>query len=441
MFYDNIFKNCIIYDLIKIKVGEKKLQINFFMQTGNILLDNLWLIIVLFFVLVFLFLLFYISRYRKYKTNEYVIHFRRGKVKRAGTGGTVILWPVFDEVIVIPTTVQQTLLEAREKVVSYEYQDVALTAFVYWRVTNPEVSFSKVSWNPVRTDYVEKAIKNATEAIIRTTCANMPIEQIIRNRAEIIKNVTSELHHLAGDWGITVESVEIRDVEVLDERLKDNLEALKKIEEAENAQLRQAKMEELVQLRNLEVKRKTGEEEQLVKLTIEQKAKDREIKITQLEQQRALIAAETQRKQKQIEAEAEKFLRVTQEVGVEAERIRQQAQARKDQLLAEAEGEAAKIKQTQIALAEGILEQAKALSQADEKYIQLKTIDMLPDVFKNINVDKMILLGEGQDAYKSIAQMVLPFMELASEMGITRKLNPGTDGGILERQKRKKDST
>ncbi|MFW9853585.1 MAG: SPFH domain-containing protein [Candidatus Thorarchaeota archaeon] len=393
---------------------------DYFLQAdlGPFLLGNLWLVFVFGFVLFLLFVLFYLSRYRKYKTNEYVIHFRAGKVKRAGTGGTVILWPVIDEVVVIPTTVQQTLLEAREKVVSYEYQDVAITAFVYWRVTNPEVSFSKVSWNPVRSDYVEKAIKNATEAIIRTTCANMPIEQIIRNRAEIIKQVTSELHNLAGDWGITVESVEIRDVEVVDERLKENLEAVKKIAESQNAQLRQAEMEELVQLRNLEVRRKTGESDQAVKLTIEQKAKDREIKIAQLEQQRAVIAAETERKQKQINAEAEKYLRVTQEVGVEAERIRQQAIARKDQLLAEAEGEAEKIRKTQIALAEGILEQSKALSQSDGKYIQLKTIDMLPEVFKNINVDRMILLGEGQDAYKGIAQMILPFMELAKETGI-----------------------
>ncbi|MFX0015446.1 MAG: SPFH domain-containing protein [Promethearchaeota archaeon] len=395
-------------------------------------------IVFVFLFLLFLFIIiFYVSRFKKFKTNEYVIHFRRGKVKRAGTGGTVILWPVFDEVVVIPTTVQQTLLEAREKVVSYEYQDVALTAFVYWRVTNPEISFSKVSWDPHRSDYIEKAIKNATEAIIRTTCANMKIEQIIRNRAEIIKNVTTELHALAGDWGVTIESIEIRDVEVLDERLKDNLEAVKKIEEAQNAQLRQAEMEERVQLRNLDVRQKTGLSDQEVKLSIESKAKHREIQIAQLEQERAVIAAETERRQKQINAEAEKFLRVTQEVGVEAERIRQQAEARKDQLLNEAEGEAAKIRQTQVAIAEGILEQAKALSQADEKYIQLKTIDMLPEIFKNINIDRMILLGEGQDAYKSVAQMVLPFMELAKEVGLTGGKLPL---GNPEKQKRKRNS-
>ena len=396
------------------------MQNKFFLQTGNLLIDNLWLIVVGIFVLIFLFIMFFVSRYRKYKTNEYVIHFRRGKVKRAGTGGTVVLWPIFDEIIVIPTTVQQTLLEAREKVVSYEYQDVALTAFVFWRVTNPEISYSKVSWNPNRSDYVEKAIKNATEAIIRTTCANMKIEQIIRNRMEIIKNVTSELHHLAGDWGITIESIEIRDVEVLDQRLKDNLEAVKKIEEAQTAQLRQAEMEQEVQMRNLLVRRHTGEEDQKVKLVIESQAKEREIQVARLEQERTIIQAETERKQKQINAEAEKYLQITQTVGVEAERIRQEAEARKDQLLNEAEGEAAKISQTQIAIAQGILEQSKALSQADEKYIQMRAIEMLPEIFKNITVDKMILLGEGQDAFKSLAQMIVPFLEIAKDLGLSK---------------------
>jgi regulator of protease activity HflC (stomatin/prohibitin superfamily) len=115
-------------------------------------------------------------------------------------------------------------------------------------------------------------------------------------------------------------------------------------------------------------------------------------------------------------------------VGVEAARIRQEAEARKDQLLNEAEGEAAKISQTQIAIAQGILEQAKALSQADEKYIQMKAIEMLPEVFKNVTVDKMILLGEGQDAYKSIAQMVVPFLEIAKDLGFPNKGNEDPEG-------------
>ncbi len=50
----------------------------------------------------------------------------------------------------------------------------------------------------------------------------------------------------------------------------------------------------------------------------------------------------------------------------------------------------------------------------------------------------MILLGEGQDAYKSVAQMVLPFMELAKEIGLTVGKNPPSNP---EKQKRKRSSS
>ncbi len=375
------------------------------------------LIAVVIVALVALLIIFYLRAFQKFKSNEYVIHFRRGKVIRSGSGGSIIKLPIFDEVVVIPTTVQQTLLEAREQVVSYEYQDVAITAYIYWRVTDPEVSFAKVSWDPSAPDYVEKVLKNATESIIRTTCANMHIEQIIRDRSEIIKRVTAELHQLVGDWGVSVESVEIRDVEVLDRSLKENLEAIKKIEEAKKAKLSQAQMQEETRTRDLQVLEKTGLQEQEVKLKIETSAKQREIQVQKLEQERALIEADTRRKQVQIQAEAEKFRRVKQEIEVEVEKMIKEAEARKIQLMAEAEGEAEKIRQKLIAEAEGILQQVKALQQADERFIQIKTLEVLPQIFSNIKVDQMMLLGEGQDAYKAIAQMVLPFVQIAQQMG------------------------
>ena len=205
-----------------------------------------------FVVVIILFFIIYSSRYRKFRPNEYVIWLRNGEVRKAEKGGSGWLMPLIDEVIIIPVTVQQTLLEAKERVVSHEYQDLSVTAFIYWRVVNPEIAFSKVSWDASQQDYVEKVIKNAAESIIRTTCANMPIEQIIRERQEIIKVITSELHSLMADWGITTESVEIRDVEVLDHQLKENLEAVKKIAEEQKAKLRSAEMIELTKLRDLE---------------------------------------------------------------------------------------------------------------------------------------------------------------------------------------------
>lgn len=381
--------------------------------------DPLSIIVPLAFVIglvVVLGLIFWATRYKKFRPNEYVIWLRNGKVRKARQGGAGIIMPLIDEIVVVPVTVQQTWLEARERVVSREYQDLSVTAFIYWRVVNPEVAFQKVSWDASANDYVEKVIKNAAESIIRTTCANMPVEQIIRERQEIIKVITSELHSLMADWGITTESVEIRDVEVLDHQLKENLEASKKIAEEQRARLRTAEMNELTRLRDLEVERKTGLQSQEVKLVVERKAKEREIQVAELEQRRAIVEAETQQRQAVIAAEAEKARRIAQEIDVEMERLTREAEARKVQLMAQAEGEAAVIKQKLMAEAEGLLEQVQALSKADDRFIQLKTIEMLPEIYKGITVDQMMILGEGQDAYKSIAQLVLPFMQIAKQI-------------------------
>ncbi len=349
-------------------------------------------------------IVFFISRYRKFKTNEYVIRFRNGKVKSAGKGGKCVLMPIIDEIIVIPTTTQQTFLEAKEKVLSREFQDVSVNAFVFWKVMKPEIAFTAVSWNERDADYIETIIKNAAESIIRTTCANMPLEHIIRERSEIISAVSKELHDLLADMGIVVISVEIRDVEVLNKILKTNLEATKQLEEEEIARLRRAKMEEVTQLRDLEVSRKTGKQEQSVQLEIQTESKNREIEVQKLELTRTEITANTLKKKVTIEAEAE------------YERMIRIAEGEKAQLIAKAQGEAAAVKEKLIAEADGILEQVKSLAQADPKFFQLKIVEMLPEIYSHLNVDKMFVMGDGQQAFSSIAESIVPFLTVLPEI-------------------------
>ena len=171
----------------------------------------------------FLFIIFLATRYRKFKTNQFVIHLRGGKVKSAGLGGRLWLLPLIDEYIVIPTTSIQTILEAHEQVVSMEYQNISIVGMLIWKVIDPEKAFSAVSWVARDDHFVEKILKNAAEAIIRTTCANMPLEKIIRERREIIEHVSKELHELTADWGLVIESIEIREVNILEPELKKNI--------------------------------------------------------------------------------------------------------------------------------------------------------------------------------------------------------------------------
>ncbi|MHA1675034.1 MAG: SPFH domain-containing protein [Promethearchaeota archaeon] len=361
--------------------------------------------IVLIFVLVIVFLaVYFASRYRKFKTNEYVIHLRNGKVHSAGRGGKIIKLPLIDEIIVIPTTTRKTLLNSSEKILSREYQDVKISAILYWRVSNPQTAFNAVDWNRNSPDYVERILSTATEAIIRTTCAGLEIEKIICDRNEIIKLITDQLLNLTQDWGIVIESLEIIEVQVLDHALKDNMEAIKKIEENRKAKLSQANATEEFRIREIEVKRGT-----------DLATKAAEIQVQRREMERLEIEAEAYRKSQILRAQAD-------------------AEAIKLKRLAEFEADAEGIRQKMTAEAEGLEKQVAAIAKADPNFITLKLMERLPEIYSHLSPDKMIVVGEGNKGFNSLISSVIPMLELIPEFKqAVKKIEPTTEISDLKK--------
>ena len=347
-------------------------------------------------IVVFLFIVFLAARYRKFKTNQFVIHLRNGKVKHAGLGGSIFLLPLIDDYIVIPTTSIQTVVEAHEHIVSYEYQNIEIEGLLIWKVIDPEKAFSAVSWIMRDENYVEKILKGATEAIIRTTCANMPLEKIIRERREIIDPIEKDLHELTADWGIVIESLEIIEVIIVEPDLKKNMEATKQAEVLRKARIAKADAERASRLRELEVKNELGIQEQSVDREIELRRKEKEIAIADQERERKLIEADGERQKKIIEADAE-------------------AQQIKRKLIAQAEGEAENIRQQMLAQAEGFKKQVEAMSSADERFLAVQLTNILPEIFKHISPDKMFIMGDGNEAFSSISKSIMPFLQLLPE--------------------------
>lgn len=344
----------------------------------------------------FLFIIFLAARYRKFKTNQFVIHLRNGKVKSAGLGGSIWLLPLIDEYVVIPTTSIQTKIEAHDQVVSSEYQNIEIEGLLIWKVVDPEKAFSAVSWLQRDDNYIEKILKGAAEAIMRTTCANMPLEKIIRERREIIDHIEKDLHELTADWGVIIESIEILEVIIVEQDLKKNMEAVKRAIEFRKARLAKADAERESKLRELEVKNEIGTQEQAVEREIELRRKDKEIAIAERERERKQIEADGDRLKKVIEAEAD-------------------AQQIKKRLIAQAEGEAENIKQQMLAQAEGFQKQVEAMSSADQRFLAVQLTNILPEIFKNINPDKMFIMGSGDEAFSSLSKAILPFLQILPE--------------------------
>lgn len=359
----------------------------------------------------FFFLLFWVSRYKKYRTNEFVIHLRNGKVKTAGLGGRLFKLPLIDDVVVIPTTTQQTTLEAHKNLVTRELQDISMEAYLFWRVSKPDVAFTAVSWNERHSNFVENVLRNSTEAIIRTTCANMELETIIRERMDIIKAITDRLHDLVIDWGIIIESIEIKEVHIIDENLKRDMEQLKKSQAERIARIAKAESEEASRTYEINVQQKLGIQEQEAKQLIELKSKEREIAVAGQERERVKIEADAERQQKVIRADAD-------------------AHQIKVRLAAQAEGEAAKIRELMLAQAEGFEKQVQAMKAADERFLAVQMINALPEVFQNVKPEKMVIIGDSENSFGSLAKSVVPFLNIIPHVSedIVNMFTKGKDG-------------
>jgi len=365
-------------------------------------------------IILFLFIIFLAARYRKFKTNQFVIHLRNGKVKSAGLGGRIWLLPLIDEYIVIPTTSIQTILEAHDQVVSKEYQNIEVVGMIIWKVVDPEKAFSAVSWNQRDNNYVEKILKGAAEAVIRTTCANMPLELIIRERKEIIEHVSKDLHELSADWGIIIETFEILEVIIVEQELKKNMEAVKQSIEYRKARIAKAEAERESRIRELEVQNEVGSQEQMVEREIELRRKDKEIAVAERERERKKIEADGDRQKKIIEADAT-------------------AQQIKKKLIAEAEGDAEGIRQQMLAQAEGFKKQVEAMSSADQRFLAVQLTNILPEIFKNLSPEKMFIMGNGDEAFSSLSKAILPFLQLLPEYSDKIKNFLG-DGDIAKKK-------
>ena len=281
------------------------------------------------------------SRYRKFTTNYYVIHFRRGKVKSAGLGGAFFLFPIIDEFVVIPTTAQKVDIDA-ERVISKENQEVLVRGFLVWRVVDPARTFSSIDWTRI-----SPTLKDIAESVIRTTCANMTLIDILREREKIVNAIISELDAIVADWGIKIETVEIREVDVVNKDLLKNL---------------QAKM-------FWEKWREAGSLEQASKKEVGILEKEREKIVGLKEKERDLALAEKEIEISRRKAEAEKVSKVVQAEAEKETKLR----------IAEAEAEAEYIK---------LLKKAKGLEELNkvitDKLIAYELAQRLPEALSGI---------------------------------------------------------
>ncbi len=99
----------------------------------------------------------------------------------------------------------QTLDVPRQEAITRDNSPVTADAVVYIKVMNAKKAFLEVD------DY-KKAVSNLAQTTLRAVLGDMELDDTLNKRQEINAKIRTELDEPTDEWGIRVESVEVREV-------------------------------------------------------------------------------------------------------------------------------------------------------------------------------------------------------------------------------------
>ena len=156
---------------------------------------------------------------------EFALHRRFGKTRRAGRGLGFFKLPLIDRYYLIPATAQSVSFAADQ--ITAENQGVEVAGFAVWKVGDPEKASASFDFThpAAALAVIGGNLKNVVESAIRHQAANMTMNDVLRKRGTIILRLKEELAYIAEQWGLVIETVEIKNVRVLSAQLFTQMQA------------------------------------------------------------------------------------------------------------------------------------------------------------------------------------------------------------------------
>ena len=165
------------------------------------------IIVILVFVIPFV-ILYIVKALRVINEYERAVVFRFGKFIGVRGPGLIFILPGLESAVIVDLRLQVIEIP-RQDVMTADNVAVFTNAICYYRVIDPEKAIIEV-------ENYQEAVFQLAQATTRTAIGETPLDDVLGNREELnerIKTVVAELVHR---WGIDVEAVEIKDVELPD---------------------------------------------------------------------------------------------------------------------------------------------------------------------------------------------------------------------------------
>jgi regulator of protease activity HflC (stomatin/prohibitin superfamily) len=127
-----------------------------------------------------------------------------GEYRRLLEPGISFIWPFVSRTYAFDMRTQ-TLDVPRQEAITRDNSPVTADAVVYIKVMNAKKAFLEVD------DY-KNAVSNLAQTTLRAVLGDMELDDTLNKRQEINAKIRKELDEPTDEWGIRVESVEVREV-------------------------------------------------------------------------------------------------------------------------------------------------------------------------------------------------------------------------------------
>ncbi len=261
--------------------------------------------------------------------NVHVVHTRLGKKEPVtlGLGQSFRFNPNTDSYMVVPAAIQTIGVFAHCN--TREKQGIDVLAYVQWKIEDFSVAYKKLDFsnNSDPLGIVNAQLCEQAEAAIKDKISTMEVEEVLKDKADIIEELTSRLKAVTegrndGDaqeegLGIKIITVQLREANVSSPELWANLQAEFRVEKEKQARLQQMQME-----RDMIAQRAESEKEARLAQVKNELEVNRATQLKDTEMQTLQLQEENKRRQQ--EAEAEQARLKLQESAEQAQRESEQ---------------------------------------------------------------------------------------------------------------------
>ncbi|HSI20677.1 MAG TPA: slipin family protein [Verrucomicrobiae bacterium] len=151
-------------------------------------------------------LILFIAGFKLFYQYERGIVFTLGKYSGMREPGLRWIVPIIQNVRKVDIRIK-TLDMPRQEMITKDNISCFLNAVVYYRITNPEDAVIKV-------ENLELAVLQYTQTALRDVIGNSELDEVLTQREMVSDKIEEIVVHETAEWGITIESIKIQDIEL-----------------------------------------------------------------------------------------------------------------------------------------------------------------------------------------------------------------------------------